>query len=352
MLDAGVTQRLLSPLAASRVRHLCQHGLSIEQALIGTGLLSLQQYGELASELVGHPLAGDLEVGEEPPQFAEWVPEELRRRHLVHPLFEEGQELAVGFVRLDDPKDLQALRKHLRLHGRTVRPFVILFSDWRRLYADEVPSYRLGAWLRQVLRVADTQQASEITLQGREDRVHILLDEIPASLDEMPQLFLPSASFSSLVLLIERLLAHKEWQLTHQDQRQERLSLVRNPSDAHDHPIHLVQHASREASEGEPGLRLLIDPDAYTRAWLKQELSLNLEDEVWYAEPHESDELEALAHAVMAGSSGTIVLTHRLFDEAKPVWHALQEAGVPIQVVRAHRVAPGQLAWESAPYSL
>lgn len=346
VLEVCHSRRLLSPIAESRVRHLCQRGLSLEQALVGTGLLAAEQYGDVLSQLTGLPFAGELtrnEVGEE------LLAEEMRRAHRLHPLFQEGQDLSVGFADPESAESIGEVRRLLRKAGINLRAFVILQGEWQHLYpSSESSVFRLGTWIRERLRSERAQSASTLTFVHQSSALHLFYDGQKES-DVMQEIPFPEAIFPALRLYIQRVQHQGEWSLDAQASTHEMVRMIRQPGMSIHHALHVMQDLDT-GDASTPSLSFIIDGDHYAQQYLAQTRSADLWQSSWYAQPATFSEAEEVMHAVLSGSSGVALVSSSLFDETLSLWHALHEAGIPLRVIRVHRLTSGDMAWESLPF--
>ncbi len=345
VVEACRKRHLLSPIAESRVRQLCQRGLSLEQALVGMQLISIVQYGEAVSDVCGWPYAGEISV-DDPSAFETVIPSALRTQHQLHPLFQEGADIAIAFAHPDNESSLSMIRRHLRVQNLRVRPYVMLHADARRLARGAVPTIRLGAWVRGYVHHAREESMSHLCFSVKDQQVVVDGDDRRLSVGEN-RCAVPDALFPALVLYLRRMVEGEDWLIEPMSEGKQEMRLVRK--EHQDHFFHVTETADLLLRGANVGLTIMIDADAYTRHTVAEHSNTDLLQPLWQKTVESVEEGEAIYHAILAGSVGTVFLTTRLYKETRPLWHALREADIPIRSVRIHHLPSGETAWESFP---
>jgi len=156
-LNACVENGFLTRLAARRAEELCAHGLHLEQALLGTGLLSREEYGSVVEKILALPMSS-LPLPSDfcaPKGFTQEDASNLR----VWPLEKKGRVWRVGYAEAWNEEAHKEMESRAKEHAWEIEPVVILFSDWRRVAQERVseePSVRSSqeehprAWMQNV----------------------------------------------------------------------------------------------------------------------------------------------------------------------------------------------------------
>lgn len=340
-------QRLLSPLAESRVRHLCQRGLSLEQGLVGTGLMTAERYAEVLSQIVGLPYAEASTVESSSEDLETLFSEQMRREYGFHPLFKDEAEVSVAFATPEAQETVKFIRRYLQKVHLRLQPFFMLQTDWHRLYPTSRTELRLGAWLRAHLRHASEEGVAHVVVRTHQGSVVILHEGRPLVVRELTPI--SEQAFPAIRLLMHRLTRGGAWIIERDIPERSEVSLLRQDQAVRNHVFHLTKLSETGDDEAEQGITLLLDADPYTKMRIAAERSQDVGATRWYATPTTFAEAEEASHAVLAGSSGMVFLTGRMFDETRALWHALQEAAIPFRMIRVHRLPEGEMAWESLP---
>jgi hypothetical protein len=244
LLATGVKNGWITPSLAAKASALVELGLHPEQALLGTGLLSVDQYGELLSGMM------ELPFQRVAPRQASFLADP-NRFAVVTLAGNEG--LVFGFF---DPTDRAARAAAERTAEQEGVPFLgkaVLWSDVRPSSSSRRSA---GSMWRSLRVAADRAQAFHLRLQPalrRVDALHGFHLSAPR-LDQYS-----TAAFPALRARLLRRSESHGWRL---DASPLGLTLVRHEDADGAHPTGWTQAWSAFRAHPE-GVLLLVDPDPF-----------------------------------------------------------------------------------------
>jgi hypothetical protein len=304
----------ISPAAGDRARSLVRHGLHVEQAIVGTRLVSRDQYAQVLAEATGLPYAEVSTVSMD--DYSDILNESDARDWSVLPLSRKDRTITVGFSH-PLPEHLKRVRRHFLSHSLRMEPRVILHASLPRHIAS--PSvHRLA---RTVSRLAHTGGAHRITLMSD----GLQFDEEPISIRLRPSVASALASF-----LPRRL--GSAWVGDRRHSVLGRMaSWFRRHLTGSSHHVLDLSDRVRSLVANPDRFVVVVNADRRLQDWLRK-------SQVPVMDARTADGSELAMHAALAGSHGIAFTTDR-----DAWWESLEEA-VPITTIihRAHPVS----TWE------
>ncbi len=310
ILQRGAEQGVLLRQALPRVRSLVNHGLSLEQALVGTRLLSPETYGDLLAQIVGVPF-----VRPNPLQLTVDIPRSVRWHVLeAWPVSRHASSLVVAFTH-PEPIRLNAMRVWLKSQQYDLEPRVMLRSDWLRYTP---PTSRTASVRFLAHRVAQDAQQT-VHLQTTVDGGLVWIDAEQAT---HPSWTASRGRSSGLAFALERRLRRNGWKTTiTRTPFGHDLFAERTTNEQEFHPT--VWPSAIQTFLKQPiGLIELIRPDHALRIAVEHACRsplLSVDDPMTY---------EQAAHRALAGESVAVQTMHASND-----WPMLRAAGIPIHVI-------------------
>ncbi len=295
-----------------RVRSLLSHGLSLEQTLIGAGLMRPEAYGSFLSQAFGVPFVRVSSCTD--PHQAPFSPTVQRALEAV--LISCHENRCVVAMTQPDTERLGLLRQCAEEGGWIVEPRVMLRSDWLALGTTSFGKHATPVFSHKAfhkIRVLPTRRGAEVL--G----------------DDSLLMTLPVEQSSAFASALARRLERDDWAM----QKKRTLfgtslaaSRVHARTDAH--PLSLSDRL-REYLERPDGLLVLIRPDQALREQVG-----SFADIVAARTPTDQ---ENVLHQTLAGER---VIAQSDGDDTW--WNAAVAAGIPVFVVRSDLMPEG-LAW-------
>lgn len=340
----------ITPKTVQKTRILLEHGLHPEQALIGTGLVTPDQYGEALTHLFDIPFARPAArvrfAGRFPRLDGDWLAEQ---RAVIL-----DQDISTLFVAFADPSNIKAIKavtSAVQGYGLKLVPAVTLWSDIRPRKRPPVAS--VSSIRRHLLDRLDRAATSHLEIGADADGWHISHQSIQfLDKDLLPH---PHASAPALAVhvLHQQDPSFSDWNMSlHATSYGAALTLKRQENNAiHTHPLDWSQ-AFEVFSQHPKGVLIFVSSEqdllqarAKQRGWLPE----NNEGH-WRTQPelpaiYRVEEEEDQEEAVHASLSGRPVVAYQKTSDlswAKP----LQYAGIPVSVLERH-VVPNGMAWTS-----
>ena len=153
----------LSPTVQGKTQMMIEQGLHPEQALIGTGIVSIEQYGEALSRLFDVPCVRKTAAST---RHASLIDEQTLTRARAFVTDRDPSSALEAFADPSDPQALQIVDQALQKKGVSLVPAVTLWSDLRMQHATSLPS---AASLRRSLEHTLAQSGTSIFELGHVD---------------------------------------------------------------------------------------------------------------------------------------------------------------------------------------
>lgn len=340
----------ITPKTVQKTRILLEHGLHPEQALIGTGLVTPDQYGEALTHLFdipfARPAARSKFVGSLPRLDRDWL---VKQRAVM--LDQDVSTLLVAFADPSDVKAMKAVTSAVQAHGLRLVPAVTLWSDIRP--TKEPLSATMRSIRRQLQHHLDHAATSHVEMGADANGWHVSHESVQClDKDLIPH---PPSSSSALTLhlLRQKESSFSDWSIVlHPTSHGAVLSLKRQAKNASQaHPLEWSQifEAFTQHPEGvlvfvSSGVDLL-QTQAEQYGWLQKKEAVH-----WRTQPNipaiycaeEEAEQEEAMHAAL---SGRPVVAYQQTSDLRWI-EPLQHALVPISVLERHAV-PNGMAWTS-----
>lgn len=340
----------VSTRALEKARSLLRHGLHPEQALIGTGLLTPEAYGEILSRIFDLPFVRLMDGRRSGDRHL--LDAEMIRAQRIHLLERDGRSLQIGFV---DPCAWHVVEGELATQGFHVAPAVILWSEWRRWYPPRVEaSFSIADVARALETYAEHHAMHHLQVFAHGSEVKIHADAPGQRLHpvfEAPRL--TPALLPAFALYLSREAPARGWQVTStMTTHGQAIHLTRKqPFAAATHPFDWMQTFTSIAG-GTHRFILILDADPYVRARLLERFPHAVSPEHWRRAaqtPHiydgsQEEEREWAWQAALQGQP-VIALASSAHEEW---WKPVVEAHLPIQRISAQRHPEG-VAWEACP---
>ncbi len=340
----------LTPKTAQKTRVLLEHGLHPEQVLIGTGLMTPDQYGEALTHIFDIPFIRRATLSRStrraPRLDADWL--SAQRAVMMD---EEVSTLLVAFADPSDTKAVKAVASAVQAHGLELVPAVTLWSDIRPAYT---PPLAAISHVRRHLQY-HLDQASTSHLEVGSDRHgwHLSHESIQAL--EPDLITHPPASAPALTLHLLRhgQQAFTDWKLSHHPTSHGAILTLKRQKDqaAQMHPLDWSQTLEMFTRHPQGVLVFVasgqdvLQVQAEQRGWLHQE-----EGAHWRTQPglpaiYQVEEKESQEEALHAALSGRPVVAYQKTSDVR--WaEPLQYAHIPVSILERH-VVPNGMAWTS-----
>lgn len=340
----------LTPKTVQKTRILLEHGLHPEQALIGTGLMTPDQYGEVLTHMFDIPFTRRAilprSTHRTPRLDAHWL---VEQRAIM--IDEDVSTLLVAFADPSDAKAIKAVASAVQAHGLELVPAVTLWSDIRPTCTP--PLVAISSVRRQLQHRLDQACTSHLEIGSDAHAWHIShqsVQSLDADLISHPP---ASASALNLHLSHHRKQALAGWNISHHPTSHGAVLTLRRQEDqgTQTHPLDwsqafeaFTQHANGVlifVSSGQDLLRTRAEQ----QGWLREK-----EEAHWRTRPdlpaiYQVEEEEYQEEAVHAALSGRPVVAYQKTPDVR--WaEPLQYARIPVSILERHAV-PNGMAWTS-----
>ncbi len=340
----------LTSKTVQKTRVLLEHGLHPEQALIGTGLITPDQYGEALTHVFDIPYTRRVTLPRStrraPRLDINWL---SQQRAII--IDEDRSALLVAFADPSDTRAVKAVANAVQAHGLELVPVVTLWSDIRPAYTP--PLAAVSSVRRQLRHHLDEASTSHLEI-GSDTRGWHLFHQGVQSLDA-GLITHPPASASALTL---HLLRHQgqsfaDWNISHEPTSHGAVLALRRPGDhvKERHPLNWSQAFEGFIRHPEGVLIVVSSEQDFLQARAEQQGWLREKKEAhWRTQPdlpaiYPVDEEQGQEEAVHAALSGRPVVAY----QKNPDMHwakQLQYAHIPVSILERHRV-PNGMAWTS-----
>lgn len=342
LLSEAVRRRELAASALPAVRDLLAHGVSFEQALVGTGLISAETFGVWMANASGLPVLTSVH---EERSFPPGLEAETVRAWCIVPQAQDKKRWTIG---LTDPWDTDvrsALEALAVEHAWTVDFAYVPFS-----IADQ--------WLREAddaRRSADAlaRYARSLVERVERERVLKLVSSFHPTHPKESALRVPDAWFPALRLRLLRRASRGSFDVTHtRSSRASRIELRATKTQKHtleteqaEHPVHDWTDALKLYLE-EGKLVFVLDTQGVAAdRWTEDHAPY--ETEAWrttgrWVAPSDSSHQEALFHLALAGYPGTVCF--RSAEDLRRWERAAEHAHVAYAACIGHPTDHG-VAW-------
>lgn len=332
----------LSPTVRPKVQIMIEHGLHPEQALIGTGLVSPEQYGEALSQLFEVPFVRKTEGAARHVDVLNGATLNKARAFVAD---RDPSSALVAFADPSHPEALQMIDRALQRMGIALVPAVAL---WSELQSTNLTPQRAVASLRRQLEHALAQSsATQFEVGSSENDWHTHHEGLHVH-DRSWQEHHPAAAGSALVA---HLTYHTptDWQVREvQTSQGSLMQLQRETVHTHEaHPLNWSQAMQIFASTGK-GVCVVVRADKSTEKLLHRRWPKAVAGAHWRAslnQPHvyhaqEADEREEALHAALSGRPVLVLQP----DEQVGWLQGLRPLGIPVSCL-TRTVLPEGAAW-------
>lgn len=338
----------LNPKIVQKTRVLIEHGLHPEQALIGTGLLTPDQYGEALTHIFDVPFARPVSSPRRPARASRidsvWL---AGQRAAV--IDESVTKLIVAFADPSDTNALNAVEHAVQAHGWELVPAVTLWSDIRSTQG--VPLSTVGSARRHLQHALEQASTSRIEIGNDAHGWHVTHDSVQSL--ERGVIKVASTSAPALTLHLQRHAEQREsnWNLSHHATSHGSILVLqreeRNVSQMH--PLKWSQ-AFQEFTQTPRGMLVFVTPVSDIQPKREEYGWLEEGEAHWRTHAHmpavyQVEAEDGQEEAVHAALSGRPVVAHQ--KTADLGWlEPLQHANIPVSVLERHAV-PNGMAWTS-----
>ncbi len=336
MFDAYFHQTLLQSMrregavgqrAFPRVRSLLWHGLSLEQALIGTGLMHPESYGFFLAQACGMPFVRvSAESAEMPAALSRMVCCVLE----AVPISQHENRWIVAMTHPDETR-MDILRQCARQGGWIAELRVILRSDWLTLRnRDSATAADASAFFNRL----DLHGTHEVRVLPTRDGADVWMDMMT---HDRPRMSWSMSQSPARMAAFARRLVRDGWAVsTHQTIHGPSLTASRVKLRTDAHPLSVCERIGAFLEKPD-GLLILVRPDHALCKWM---------DLTTVLRANTPCEQEDVLHRALAGESIVVRSDH---DNAW--WKSAAHADIPVHVVRGHLTSSGH-AWSISHDSL
>ncbi|MBP6945105.1 hypothetical protein KBD61_05305 [Patescibacteria group bacterium] len=340
----------LTPKTVQKTRVLLEHGLHPEQALIGTGLMTPDQYGEALTHMFDIPFTRRVALPRSarraPRLDADWLVEQ--RAVMID---EDVSTLLVAFADPSDAKAVKAVASAVQAHGLELVPAVTLWSDVRPAYTP--PLATVSSIRRQLQNRLDHASTSHVEIGCDTHGWHVSHQSVQALDRDLITHSPASAPALAMHLLRHRERAFADWSISHSATSHGAVLTLKRQEDqaAQTHPLDWSQ-AFEVFTQHPEGMLIfvasgqdLVQARAEQQGWL-----LEKEEAHWRTQPdlpavYQVEEEEYQEEAVHAALSGRPVVAYQKTPDVR--WaEPLQYAHIPVSILQRH-VVPNGMAWTS-----
>ncbi len=335
------------PKAREKARILIEHGVHPEQALIGSGLISPDQYGEALTQLFDIPFVRVSPSTSSALRGASVLNKQDLAQQGAQIIDQEGKTLLVAFTDPSDATVIKQVAEMAQSHGLQLVPAVMLWSDMRLKQSSPSPAVSIGSVRRRLYQALDEASASQIEIGTHGDGWQVSHRSVE-SLPRVWQDLLPSAS-AALALHLHR---HKRpsWEIRHaRTSHGSSVELIRTGvMEVHKHPLNWSTLFSSFLQKPS-GMLIFINAHQEAEDYAKRHDWGVLDEEAYWrhdpAQPYlysvdTAEQRELATHAVLSGRP----VVARQSDAGVDWLEALATTRIPISIIEQHRVPEG-MAW-------
>lgn len=331
LLTTALRRGWLSERAATNVQSLVAHGIHPEQALVGTGLLHIDQYAELLSDASGLPFV------QVPAESIHQLQDEDLHEHLHHtkaiPLVGGSNELLLGFAE-PHAHHMDALEQKLKDKNTSMQKFVVSHADWKR---NQEKTRKPVSTVRDLFLQAQQRGARHITIEEAPNATLVAWKRHTHTPEQWP-----ASLLSELLALFRRTQEYQGWMIDEQNHgghRRLQLQRVSHQKQA-DHPLDW-SHALGQFFREPKGVLVVETGDTY----ILKKLAFRFvdEDQTGEDEPglyqiKSEEQREDALHESLLGRPLVVIDTAKLWTDR------LSSSGVPLVCVTQSRHPEG-IAW-------
>lgn len=298
----------LSHAVQAKVQIMMEQGLHPEQALIGTGIVSIEQYGEALSRVFDVPFVRKTAASV---RHASLIDEQTLARAHAFVADRDPSSALVAFADPSDPQALHIVDQALQKKGISLVPAATLWSDLRPQHTTPPPSV---ASLRRSLEHSLSQSGASVFEIGHIDSGWHTHHEGLFEHDAVWQRTHGSTATPALAMHLTKHPLHG-WQL--EATTTSHGTMVRlergEPHAQGAHPLDWSQSMQRLVKEGQ-GVLVIIHADKATEALLSHRFPQAEAGAQWRssAQPHvyrmrREDQQEEVLHAILSGRSAVVL---------------------------------------------
>lgn len=333
VLDAAIEDGALGRGDLEVVRLLTEHGVSLEQSLVGTGLADAKTYAGWLSRVSGFP-AADV-IPDEVPDLAKFDDDIIDQG--VLPILITKKAAEVAFTH-PEPGLVDAVLKLVSARSKEFRPSVMLVAEFRkrrRLMDSLTHPIRT---IKQLFREADTRGAHHIRLLPSGQDLHAFFDSKHA---DDGVVTIPAHHVSAVRMRLSRLGSKSGWHAEHSRSGVEPVIRLTRRQGSGMHPLEWLSDAGERS-----GLTVFVAPDAYTVRHLIGRIRAYEPEGHWTDDATQAydaddqDGQELAVHAALSGRSAVAVAS-----KDGDWYEAARASGVPVRLIRGHKTGNG-IAWE------
>ncbi len=338
----------LNPKVVQKTRVLIEHGLHPEQALIGTALLTPDQYGEALTHIFDVPFARPVSSSRRSSRPTRIDIAWLATQRAT--IIDEGvAKLIVAFADPSDTDALKAVEHVVQAHGWELVPAVTLWSDIRP--SQGVPLSTVGTARRQLEQTLEQASTSHIEMGNDAHGWHVTHESVQ-SLDGN---VIKAASTSAPALLLH-LHRHaqqskSDWNLSHHRTSHGSILVLHREGNAvlESHPLRW-SNILQAFTQSPQGMLVFVASTADVQAQREEYRWLEEGEAHWRTHTqvpalYQVEEEDAQEEAVHAALSGRPVVAHQKTADLR--WlKPLQHAHIPVSILERHAV-PNGMAWTS-----
>lgn len=337
VLETARRDRLLSHASMSRVRSLVRNGLSLEQSLVGTGLVPYSAY------LAHLGTAAALPVVTDPaPISGSLLSHRMQLKHRCLLLEETEHAAHVGFTDAD-PGLLSRVREELP-QAVSLVAYVIPYHAYARhasVLENTYTSKSVASLLAQLFEAADARKVFQLRIVSKQGSVAAYADGTGMRIGTLP---LPAAALSAMAVRLRRLGKATGWHVeTISAGFEPMIHLTRKKGDFR-HPVERSEAVARFL-ERPSGVLVLMGADAYIARHILAKLNVP-EGRAAIGRGKlaclPADTLSEQEFAVHAALSGRPVIA--VTSSSDPWWLPLSRSGLKVHLVKSATNPDGR-AW-------
>ncbi|MCC7522813.1 hypothetical protein IT407_03375 [Candidatus Uhrbacteria bacterium] len=333
VLDAAVEDGAIGRGDLDVVRSLTEQGVTLEQSLVGTGLVDAKTYGSWLSRVSGFPVADVL-----PDEITDrsGLDDEIINQGVL-PILITKKAAEIAFIQ-PDPALVDMVEKSV-LHGsKEFRPSVMLIAEFRKRRPISDTVMHPIRTIKRLFREADQRGAHHIRLLPSEKGFHAFFD---SKSDSDEAFSIPMNHVSAIRMRLSRLGSKSGWHAEPSRSGVEPVIRLVRRSGSGSHPLEWLSDADDRS-----GLTVFVAPDAFTVRHLIGRIRAYEPEGHWTDgttqayDADDQDGQELAVHAALSGRSAVAVAS-KDGDWYQPA----RESGIPVRIIRGYKTAHG-IAWE------